>query len=71
MEKYNSVIEIAEKWDITPRRIQILCNENRIDGAVKQSGVWLIPADAKKPTRMMPGKKTTQKGSSRLESDKD
>lgn len=60
MEKYSSVIEIAEKWDITPRRIQILCNENRIDGAVKQSGVWLIPADAKKPTRMMPGKKTTK-----------
>jgi DNA (cytosine-5)-methyltransferase 1 len=61
MDKYVSVIEMAKKWDITPRRIQILCNENRICGAVKQSGVWLIPADAKKPFRMMPGKKSTGK----------
>lgn len=56
MEKYLSVSETAERWKITPRRIQILCNQNRIIGAVKQSGVWLIPNGAKKPERNKAGK---------------
>ena len=38
MEKYISVVETAERWNVSPRRIQILCNENRIKGAKKQSG---------------------------------
>ncbi len=41
----------ARKWDITPRRVQILCNEGRIDGAVKKSGVWFIPTTTQKPAR--------------------
>lgn len=49
MEKYMSVLEISERWGITPRRTQILCNQNRISGAIKQSGVWLIPYRAKNP----------------------
>ena len=32
MEKYISVVETAERWNVSPRRIQILCNENRIKG---------------------------------------
>ena len=51
MKPYASVIEIAEKWDVTPRRVQILCRENRVEGAIKQCGVWLIPRDAKKPKK--------------------
>lgn len=61
MEKYLSVLEVAERWKITPRRIQILCNDNRVNGAVKQSGVWLIPTSAKKPLRMKSGKKCIEK----------
>lgn len=57
MEKYQSVLEAAERWQITPRRVQILCNNGRIEGAKKQSGIWLIPYEAKKPTRLSPGKK--------------
>lgn len=57
MEKYMSVLEISERWGITPRRTQILCNQNRISGAIKQSGVWLIPYRAKKPERNKAGKK--------------
>lgn len=49
MENYLSAIEISERWNVTPRRIQILCSQNRIKGAVKQSGVWFIPSGAKKP----------------------
>lgn len=61
MERLLSVSEAAEKWDITVRRVQILCNEGRIEGATKQSGVWLIPASSKKPTRIAPGKKKSNK----------
>ena len=60
MEQYLSVADTAEKWNLTARRIQVLCNENRINGAIKQSGVWLIPSSAQKPVRIAPGKKKTQ-----------
>lgn len=58
MEKLMSVAEVAEKWNVSPRRVQVLCNEGRIEGAIKQSGVWLIPTTSKKPERIIPGKKT-------------
>lgn len=41
----------ADKWNISPRRVQILCNKGRIDGAIKKSGVWLIPSTTQKPAR--------------------
>lgn len=58
MENYISVAETAERWNVSPRRIQILCNENRIKGAKKQSGIWFIPCGAKKPERMKSGVKS-------------
>lgn len=57
MISFSSVAETAERWNITQRRVQVLCNENRIDGAIKQSGIWLIPSNARKPQRLLPGKK--------------
>ena len=47
--EYISCAEAAAKWDISERRVQKLCEENRIPGAVKFSRVWLIPKDAEKP----------------------
>lgn len=44
-----SVQEAAAKWGISQRRIQKLCEENRIPGVVRFSRMWLIPKDAKKP----------------------
>lgn len=58
MRGYLTVIEAAERWNITTRRVQILCNQNRINGAIKESGVWLIPFGAKKPERLKAGKKS-------------
>jgi len=52
---YISTQEAAIKWGITKRRVQLYCNEGRIPGAIKQSGVWLIPSDAIKPMRKKPG----------------
>ncbi|MCF0133429.1 MAG: helix-turn-helix domain-containing protein [Blautia sp.] len=49
MEKYLTVKDIALKWNITPRRIQKLCADGKIEGAVKFGRDWAIPADAEKP----------------------
>lgn len=40
-----SVADAAARHDVTPRRIQTLIAENRIPGARKIAGVWLLPAD--------------------------
>lgn len=47
--EYLTTVEMAERWNITSRRIGVLCAEGRIDGAVKKGKTWLIPMDAKKP----------------------
>ena len=57
MRGYLTAAETAQRWNITTRRVQILCNQNRITGAIKESGVWLIPFGAKKPERLKAGKK--------------
>jgi len=41
--------EMAEKWDISARRISLLCSEGRIEGAFKKGKTWLIPEDTPKP----------------------
>lgn len=46
---YLSVRQAAEKWEMTPRRVQILCNEGRIEGAQRVGNVWTIPENAEKP----------------------
>jgi len=46
---YISTKEAAEKWGITERRVQKLCEDNRIDGAIRFSRVWAIPKETKKP----------------------
>ena len=49
MFEYMTVQEAAKIWNISERRVQKLCEGNRIDGVVRLSRVWLIPKDAKKP----------------------
>ncbi len=46
---YISVKDAAEKWGISERRIQKLCEENRIDGVLRMGRMWLIPKVAVKP----------------------
>lgn len=48
MELMTSV-EMAQKWGISSRRVAILCEDGRIEGAFKKGKTWLIPSDAKKP----------------------
>lgn len=47
---YITVKEAAEKWNISSRRVRILCSEGKILGACHEGRVWKIPADAKKPS---------------------
>lgn len=47
--KYISTSEAAEKWNLSKRRIIVLCNEGRIDGAQKAGSTWIIPDNAEKP----------------------
>lgn len=49
MFEYMTAGEAAELWKISVRRVQRLCKENRIDGAININRIWLIPKNAKKP----------------------
>lgn len=47
---YLSIAQTAERWGISPRRIQILCGEGRIPTAIRIGRAWAIPDDTEKPT---------------------
>lgn len=47
--EYISAKEAAERWGISKRRVQKLCEEGRINGVTKVGFVWAIPATAEKP----------------------
>ena len=47
--EFLSTTEMAERWNISRRRIATLCKEGRIEGAFLKGHTWLVPADAKKP----------------------
>lgn len=46
-----SVKEAAKKWGVSERRVQKLCNDGRIKGAIKFAGSWMIPSYAVLPKR--------------------
>ena len=47
--EYMTIKEAAEKWKLSVRRVQTMCNENMINGVVKFGHAWAIPNDAQKP----------------------
>lgn len=49
MMDYLKISEVAIKWRISERRINTLCLEGRIPGAIKFGNTWAIPDDAEKP----------------------
>ena len=53
--EYISVKEAAEKWGVTPRRVQILCNEKKIKGATRFGRNWMIPSGAVLPSSAKKG----------------
>lgn len=49
IEGYTTVKDIAEKWNVKPRTVQIMCAEGKIPGAMKFGRDWAVPVDAKRP----------------------
>lgn len=47
--EFMSAKEASDKWGISKRRVQVLCAEGRIEGAMKVGIVWVIPLSAIKP----------------------
>jgi len=46
---YITAKEAAEKWGISQRRVQLLCEQRRVAGAVRLGWAWAIPKEADKP----------------------
>lgn len=49
MKEYITIKELSIRWGISPRRIQYMCSNNQINGAIKFGRDWAIPKDAEKP----------------------
>ena len=47
--EYMTTVQAAEKWNISDRRVRVLCRDKRIPGVIEDRGVYLIPSDAKRP----------------------
>lgn len=47
--EYLTTSELSKIWNISSRRIGILCTEGRIEGAIKKGKMWLIPGNVQKP----------------------
>ena len=45
-----TVKQAAEKWGVTPRRVQSLCKDGKIKGAQRWERTWMIPAHAVLPS---------------------
>lgn len=55
---FMTIKEAANQWEISPRRVQVLCSEGRIKGAFKHGNAWFIPKNATKPEQKKRGPKT-------------
>ena len=47
--QYITAKQAAENWGITVRRVQDLCRNHQINGAVRWGRDWMIPTDAHRP----------------------
>ncbi len=49
MKKKETTRTMAERWNLTERRVSEMCSNGTIHGAVKKGRSWQIPADTEKP----------------------
>ena len=47
--RYLTTSEVADKWEISERRVNELCKTGRIPGAFKEKKEWKIPENSEKP----------------------
>ena len=51
MKGYVTAEEMAERWNVSVRQVQLLCQNGKIENSSKFGGAWVIPEDTPKPTR--------------------
>ena len=66
--EYLNITETAEKWGISPRRLQTLCANGKVEGATRFGKVWIIPKNTQKP---VDGRTKASKESNAISLDKD
>lgn len=61
-----SAKKVGELWDISARRVAVLCKEGRIPGAQLVGKSWVVPENAEKPldARIKSGKYIKSKNKS-------
>ena len=47
--EYLNITETAKKWGISPRRLQTLCANGKVEGATRFGKAWMIPKTTEKP----------------------
>ena len=60
MNGYVKTEILAERWNVSLRQIQVLCQSGKIEGVMKFGAAWAIPENTQKPTRTSkkkPGRK--------------
>ena len=58
MERWMTVGEAAENWNIPKQQVTRYCRDGRIDGAIKNGHAWMIPAGTQKPENLRKGRRT-------------
>lgn len=51
MDQYKTTEEKSTQWGVTPKTLQNLCRQGKIEGAVKRAGTWFIPDYAPSPLK--------------------
>ena len=51
MDRYKTIKEKAIEWNISPRYVQYLCKNKKIEGVIKRGNVWFIPDGAPIPLK--------------------
>ncbi len=46
---YLKIEDVAKKWGLSTRRVQVLCSQGKIEGAFRFGRDWMIPQEADKP----------------------
>lgn len=47
---YLKIEDVAKKWGVSARRVQALCSQGKIEGAIRFGRDWMIPQNTAKPT---------------------
>ena len=64
MKGYVTADEMAKRWNVSVRQIQLLCQNGKIKDTSRFGNAWAIPENTPKPTRtgkLKPGRKPKTK----------